>query len=211
MTAEQNKKIQKLVEKHNIPENSITYFLMLLGVGYDMEIEQIEDYLFRYPNANMIEKDLLRCCLFFGFEPSVLKGDNPVQSLRDRLNHMKDRCKRYDIVFQKLGVTLEDAEGQPSLRLTTFSEGNPSTFYSQVIERIMENKQFSAAQLEQLTKAVELSMPEDEILKFAEPDKTPLQMEKYIEFYMLRTNQDQKKSKKMSLMTRIFGKEKNDE
>ncbi len=210
MTAEQNNKIQVLKEKHDIQENSIPYFLMLLGVGYDMDIEQIEEYLFSNPKANMIEKDLLRCCLFFGFEPSILNGDNPVQCLKDTLKDLKDRCRRYDLVFQKLGMTLEEAEDPSSLPLTSAEESKPA-FYSQVIERIMENNQFSAAQLDQLTKAAKLSMPESEILRFADPDKTPLQMEKYIEFYMLRTNLDQKKGKKMTLMERLFRKEKGNE
>lgn len=210
MTAEQNNKIQVLKEKHDIQENSIPYFLMLLGVGYDMEIKQIEEYLFSNPKANMIEKDLLRCCVFFGFETSVLNGDNPVQCLKDTLKDQKDRCRRYDLVFQKLGMTLEEAEDLSSLPLTSAEECKPA-FYSQVIERIMENKQFSAAQLDQLTKAAKISMPESEILKFADPDKTPLQMEKYIEFYMLRMNQDPKKGKKMTLMKRLFRKEKGNE
>lgn len=205
MTAEQNKKIQELTDTHKIPENSIPYFLMLLGVGYDMEKEQIEKYLFGDPKANMIEKDLMRCCLIFGFEPSLLKSDNPVQSLKDKLKNLRDRCSRYDTVFQELGLTLEEVEQQSSLQLIP-AEKNEPAFYSRVIERIMSNKQFNAAQMEQLTKAVKISMPENEILKFADPDKTPLQMEKYIEFYLLRTKQDQKKEQKMSFLARIFRK-----
>lgn len=211
MTAEQNNKILVLKEKHELQENSISYFLMLLGVGYDMDIEQIEEYLFCHSKANMIEKDLLRCCLLFGLEPSILKRDNPVQCMKDILKNMQDRCRRYDMVFQKLGMSLEEAEEQSSPTVLS-DRTDKSAFYSQVIERIMENKQFSAAQLEQLTKAVKISMPESEILKFADPDKTPLQMEKYIEFYLLRTKQKQKKNKIMTLIAQILGrKEKNNE
>lgn len=202
MTNEQNSKLKELMEKHHFLENSVPYFLMLLGIGCDMETGQIEDYLFHDPKANMIQKDLRRLCLLLGFPLSILESEHPIQDLKTMLQEVLDKCKRYDLVFQKYGMTLEEVEN--GMFLPPVSTERKSDFYPQLLKRIMENRQFTSAQLDQLIKAVELSMPEEEILKFADPDKTSQQMEKYIEFYQLRIRLQPKDRKTNGWIQRLW-------
>ena len=61
---------------------------------------------------------------------------------------------------------------------------------------------FSASQLDQVQRAVELQMPEDMILHFATPDRTPLQMARYIDFYQIQGN-DLKTESRQNLFSRI--------
>lgn len=188
MTSEQSSKLQSLLKKHNIiPKNDpdmVNYILILFGIGYGMSEEEIEGYVFS-DREKVIDKDLCRIALLLDL-PEPERDAAPEEFIRKVVKERKEQeglCQRFESLLEKSGMTLEQAEQQGSLFPDTPSSGKDR--YQEIKEKILTENGFSAAQLDQVQRAVALNMPEEVILHFATPDKTPLQMERYIDFYQM--------------------------
>lgn len=199
MTEEQNSRIKQLQKKYNLAaacdEAAVNYILLLFGIGYDMTDEEIEAYLFDKAKRKVIDKDLHRIAILFKL-PAPGNDMTPREYIQAAVQERKKReelCRRYEAVFTKLDVSLEELEKEENIRITSVPEMEQSR-YSEIKKLILEEKGFTAAQLSEITRAIRLQMPEEEILTFATPDKTPLQMVRYIEFY--RIEQEKKKQGK---------------
>ncbi len=202
MTSEQSSKLQSLLKKYNIvPKNDpdmVNYILILFGIGYGMSEEEIEGYVFS-DRGKVIDKDLCRIALLLDL-PKPGKDTAPEEFIREVVKERKEQeelCRRFESLLEKSGMTLEQAEQQGGL----FPDpaGSIKHTYQEIKEKILTESGFSAAQLDQVQRAVALNMPEEVILHFATPDKTPLQMERYIDFYQMGegNRQIQQKEKKI--------------
>lgn len=207
MTEEQNSRIKQLQKKYNFTaacdEATVNYILLLFGIGYDMPDEEIEAYLFDKEKKKIIDKDLYRIALLFKLP---VPGDDmtPREYIQEAVEERKKReelCRRYEAVFTKLGVSLEELEKEENIRITSFPEMEQSS-YSEIKKLILEEKDFTAPQLDEITRAIRLQIPEEEILRFATPYKTQLQMARYIEFYQL----EQERQNPEKLVKQVFFK-----
>lgn len=218
MTEAQSKKIQKLREIYQIKPDSYQYFFVLLGVGYGLSVKEVEDFLFFDESENMIQKDVRRICQFFEL-PVPKNTKSPELELKENVRKIAaaaERETRYRRLFEDMGVTLEEVEQGDVCLEKQVPEGNkelpPSNkmvirevaeeagnaavgHYPTVCQLILNDNRFQAAQLEQLNKAVQLHMPEKEILQFANPEKSSVQMQKYIDFWLLINGKKKTKKK----------------
>ena len=69
-------------------------------------------------------------------------------------------------------------------------EQDSSEDYEYVATVILESNELSAAQIEQIRLAVKAKIPEKKILSMIRSGKTPMEMQKTIEFYEILTGQD---------------------
>lgn len=218
MTEAQSKKIQKLREIYQIKPDSYQYFFVLLGVGYGLSVKEVEDFLFFDESENMIQKDVRRICQFFEL-PVPKNTKSPERELKENVRKIAaaaEREARYRRLFEDMGVTLEEVEqGNVGLKKEVSGEteelppsdkmvirglsektvGTAVGHYPVVCQMILNDNRFQAAQLEQLNKAVQLHMPEKEILRFADPEKSSIQMQKYIDFWLLVNGEKEKKKR----------------
>ncbi len=190
MTEEQNSRIKQLQKKYNFAatcdEATVNYILLLFGIGYDMSEEEIEAYLFDKTKKKLIDKDLCRIAMLFKL-PAPGEEMAPKEYIQTVVAEQKKReelCNRYESLFAKLGVTLEELEKEEHIRIT-FAKESEQSRYAEIKKLILEENNFTAPQLDEITKAIKLQIPEKEILHFATPDKTQLQMARYIQFYQL--------------------------
>lgn len=188
MTREQSTKLQSILKTHNItPRNdpdTINYILILFGIGYGMSEEEIEGYVFS-DREKVIDKDLCRIALLLDL-PEPERDATPEEFIQRVVKERKEQeelCQRFESLLEKSGMTLEQAEQKGGLFLNTAN--SEKSRYQEIKEKILTESGFSAAQLDQVQRAVAMNMPEEVILHFATPDKTPLQMERYIDFYQM--------------------------
>lgn len=206
MTSEQSSKLQSILRRHNIaPRNdpdTINYILIMFGIGFGMTEDEIESYVFTSDREKVIDKDLCRIAMLLEL-PEPAKDAEPEEFIRGVVKKRKEQaelCLRYEALLGQSGITLEEAEQRGGICLA--DDRTRWDRYQEIRERVLTESEFSAAQLDQVQRAVELQMPEDMILHFATPDRTPLQMARYIDFYQIQRN-DQKIESRQNLFSRI--------
>lgn len=78
-----------------------------------------------------------------------------------------------------------------------FQRKNPESGYESVMQYVIEDSDLSAAQIEQLRKAVEAGMPAEDILEMAKKRKDVMEIRRCIEFYeMMQQKGKQENAKK---------------
>lgn len=95
----------------------------------------------------------------------------------------KELLHRYEQVFKKHHMSLEDAESGDILIKNMISDAKP---YSRLYNYILNSGELSPGQLSQVMKAAKLKIPEEYIMRFAMPDIGVVQMEKAIELYQMQ-------------------------
>ena len=98
---------------------------------------------------------------------------------------------RYERIFEKYHITLEEAEAGDILIKNMVSTGKS---YSRLTNYVLNSKELSPAQLQLVLKAVKEKIPEEFILRFALPEVSAFQMEKAIEIYQIRKKAEKKHS-----------------
>jgi hypothetical protein len=158
MTTEQIALVKKLIDKHGIKGTDGEWSLIFLGVGYDLTEKQIESYL-SMETSDLMKKHEKMICLLFGIEESEISSkENPSERLRIMVeNHYRK-------------MTLEKQENK---------------HYGNVMAYILGDNNLSAAQIEQLRQAVEVGMPEKDVLEMAKNRKEVMEIRRCVEFYQM--------------------------
>lgn len=167
-----------------------------------MSEEEIERYVFSSNREKVIDKDLCRIAMLLELpEPKQeVQPEEFIQEVVKKRKEQENLCLRYEALMEQSGLTLEEAEQRGEIFLA--DDRTRQDPYQEIRERILTESGFSASQLDQVQRAVELQMPEDMILHFATPDRTPLQMARYIDFYQIQGN-DLKTESRQNLFSRI--------
>ncbi len=206
MTSEQSSKLQSILKRYNItPRNdpdTINYILIMFGIGFGMSVEDIERYVFTSNREKVIDKDLCRIAMLLELpEPKPeVQPEEFIQEVVKKRKEQENLCLRYEALMEQSGLTLEEAEQRGEICLA--DDKTRQDPYQEIRERILTESGFSASQLDQVQRAVELQMPEDMILHFATLDRTPLQMARYIDFYQIQ-GKDQKTGSRQNLFSKI--------
>lgn len=167
-----------------------------------MSEEEIERYVFSSNREKVIDKDLCRIAMLLELpEPKQeVQPEEFIQEVVKKRKEQENLCLRYEALMEQSGLTLEEAEQRGEIFLA--DDRTRQDPYQEIRERILTESGFSASQLDQVQRAVELQMPEDMILHFATPDRTPLQMARYIDFYQIQ-GKDQKTGSRQNLFSKI--------
>ena len=79
-----------------------------------------------------------------------------------------------------------------------FQKKNPESGYESVMQYVIEDSDLSAAQIEQLRKAVETGMPAEDILEMAKKRKDVMEIRRCIEFYEMMQQKGKQENVKKS-------------
>ena len=101
---------------------------------------------------------------------------------------------RYEKVMASYRVTLDDLESG-DVEIST-KDGYQKK-YQRLTSYVLETNTLSSPQLQQVIEAMRKGVPEEYILRFAKPELSAVQMEKAIEMYLLRQDNDKKIKKHM--------------
>ena len=88
-----------------------------------------------------------------------------------------------------------------------FQRKNPESGYESVMQYVIEDSDLSAAQIEQLRKAVEAGMPAEDILEMAKKRKDVMEIRRCIEFYEMM----QQKGKQENVKKKQEGEQMSEE
>jgi hypothetical protein len=174
MTTEQIALIKKLIDKHGIKGTDGEWSLIFLGVGYDLTEKQIESYL-SMETSDLMNKHEKMICLLFGIEEDESKispKENPSERLR---------------------LLFESHYGKMNLEKQT------DTDYGNVMTYILGDNNLSAAQIEQLRQAVEVGMPEKDVLEMAKNRKNVMEIRRCVEFYQMMKQRNESSPEQMKV------------
>lgn len=166
MTDKQLAMVKRLSEKYGILAESLDKTLLLLGVGYGLQEEQIEEYL-TIGEGKLMEKHMkmLRLVLEIG------KSDTDNDWDGDEITGVSG-------VYQKerLSQMLQEHYCVKSKR-----KGKKS--YEKLAQYILNSTDLSAAQIEQLRLAASAGMPEGDVMALARTGKESMEIRRCVEFY----------------------------
>lgn len=176
------------VNSNNFTEVDLRRISVMLGIELkgsadtEISLEQIKDYVHGKNEAvnNMTEvvttKEKNDGQTMDG--PRTAEGGPQMSVQIDE----EDRrlLERYQAVFEKCHITLEEAEEGNILIRNMVSGDKP---YSRLTNYVLNGKALSPAQLNIVLKAVKDKIPEEYIMRFALPEVSAIQMEKAVEIY----------------------------
>lgn len=164
MTEQQMEMIKRLSDKYKISAESIDKTLLLLGAGYGLNETQIEEYL-SMGDGKLMEKHLCMLCTVLGAEKSDVDSDidGEIEPEKDDDYHKK-----------RLEQILQEYYNPPKSKRKS---------YEKLAHYVLEAKNLSAAQIEQLRLAASTGMPEKDVLILAKAEKEPMEIKRCVEFY----------------------------
>ena len=169
MTTEQMALVKKMIQKHEIEATDAEWTLIFMGVGYGLSEQQIDSYL-AMDTTDLLAKHEKMLCILLGMDSEMQGATNEIQNSAERIQFMLENH---------------------------FQRKNPESGYESVMQYVIEDSDLSAAQIEQLRKAVEAGMPAEDILEMAKKRKDVMEIRRCIEFYeMMKQKGKQENVKK---------------
>ena len=170
MTEEQMSMMKKLIKKHGIGATDGEWLLVYLGVRYGLSEQQVDEYL-TLDTTELLLKHEQMLCVILGVD---VAPDSKIPLIENPV-------ERLQMIFKEHFYKKESESG-----------------YEKVMQYIIKDTALSAAQIEQLRKAVEAKMPSEDVLEMAQNRKDVMEIRRCIEFYeMMRQKEESKdKSKK---------------
>lgn len=169
MTTEQMALVKKLIQKHEIEATDAEWTLIFMGVGYGLSEQQIDSYLVMNTTDLLVKHEKMLCILL-GMDSEMQGATNEIQNSAERIQFMLENH---------------------------FQRKNPESCYESVMQYVIEDSDLSAAQIEQLRKAVEAGMQAEDILEMAKKRKDVMEIRRCIEFYeMMQQKGKQENAKK---------------
>ena len=170
MTEEQMNMMKKLIKKHEIGATDGEWSLVYLGVRYGLSEQQIDEYL-TLDTTELLLKHEKMLWIILGVD---VAPDSKIPLIENPV-------ERLQMIFKEHFYKKESESG-----------------YEKVMQYIIKDTALSAAQIEQLRKAVEAKMPSEDVLEMAQNRKDVMEIRRCIEFYeMMRQKEESKdKSKK---------------
>lgn len=174
MTTEQMALVKKLIQKHEIEATDAEWTLIFMGVGYGLSEQQIDSYLVMN-TTDLLAKHEKMLCILLGMDSETQGATNEIQNPAERIQFMLENH------FQR--KKLESG-------------------YESVMQYVIEDSDLSAAQIEQLRKAVEAGMPAEDILEMAKKRKDVMEIRRCIEFYEMMQQKGKQENVKKSRRTK---------
>lgn len=141
MTEEQMTLIKTLIKKHGISATDGEWTLVFLGACYGLTEKQIASYL-TADTSDLLAKHEKMLCILFGIEP---ESNGEIQRMENPAERLQMILAEYLAHNQSVGN--QSKQG-----------------YEEVLEYVIRDTGLSAAQIEQLRKAVEVKMPAEDVL-----------------------------------------------
>lgn len=170
MTTEQMALVKKLIQKHEIEATDAEWTLIFMGVGYGLSEQQIDSYLVMN-TTDLLAKHEKMLCILLGMDSETQGATNEIQNPAERIQFMLENH---------------------------FQRKKPESGYESVMQYVIRDTGLSAAQIEQLRKAVEAKMPAEDVLEMAKNRKDVMEIRRCIEFYemMEKEQEPHEKAKK---------------
>ena len=169
MTIEQMALVKKLIQKHEIEATDAEWTLIFMGVGYGLSEQQIDSYLVMNTTDLLVKHEKMLCILL-GMDSEMQEATNEIQNPAERIQLMLENH---------------------------FQRKKSESGYESVMQYVIEDSDLSAAQIEQLRKAVEAGMQAEDILEMAKKRKDVMEIRRCIEFYeMMQQKGKQENAKK---------------
>ena len=169
MTIEQMALVKKLIQKHEIEATDAEWTLIFMGVGYGLSEQQIDSYLVMNTTDLLVKHEKMLCILL-GMDSEMQGATNEIQNPAERIQLMLENH---------------------------FQRKKSESGYESVMQYVIEDSDLSAAQIEQLRKAVEAGMQAEDILEMAKKRKDVMEIRRCIEFYeMMQQKGKQENAKK---------------
>ena len=148
MTEEQMTLIKTLIKKHGISATDGEWTLVFLGASYGLTEKQIASYLIA-DTSDLLAKHEKMLCILFGIEPES----------NGEIQRMENPAERLQMLLAEYLAHNQSKQG-----------------YEEVMEYVIRDTGLSAAQIEQLRKAVEAKMPAEDVLEMAKnrKDRNPI-------------------------------------
>ena len=173
MTTEQMALVKKLIQKHEIEATDAEWTLIFMGVGYGLSEQQIDSYLVMNTTDLLVKHEKMLCILL-GMDSEMQGATNEIQNPAERIQFMLENH---------------------------FPPKKPESGYESVMQYVIEDSELSAAQIEQLRKAVEAGMPAEDILEMAKKRKDVMEIRRCIEFYEMMQQRGKQENVKKSRRT----------
>lgn len=170
MTTEQMALVKKLIQKHEIEATDAEWTLIFMGVGYGLSEQQIDSYLVMN-TTDLLAKHEKMLCILLGMDLETQGTTNEIQNPAERIQLMLENH---------------------------FQRKKPESGYESVMQYVIEDSDLSAAQIEQLRKAVEAGMPAEDILEMAKKRKDVMEIRRCIEFYEMMQQKGKQENVKKS-------------
>lgn len=170
MTTEQMALVKKLIQKHEIEATDAEWTLIFMGVGYGLSEQQIDSYLVM-DTTDLLVKHEKMLCILLGMDSEMQGATNEIQNPAERIQFMLENY---------------------------FQRKKPESGYESVMQYVIEDSDLSAAQIEQLRKAVEAGMPAEDILEMAKKRKDVMEIRRCIEFYEIMQQKGKQENVKKS-------------
>lgn len=170
MTTEQMALVKKLIQKHEIEATDAEWTLIFMGVGYGLSEQQIDSYLVM-DTTDLLVKHEKMLCILLGMDSEMQGATNEIQNPAERIQFMLENY---------------------------FQRKKPESGYESVMQYVIEDSDLSAAQIEQLRKAVEAGMPAEDILEMAKKRKDVMEIRRCIEFYEMMQQKGKQENVKKS-------------
>ena len=171
MTEGQMSMMKKLIKKHRIGATDGEWSLVYLGVRYGLSEQQIDEYL-TLDTTELLIKHEKMLCIIFGVDVAP----------DSKIPLVEKPVERLQMIFKVHFYKKESESG-----------------YEKVMQYIIKDTALSAAQIEQLRKAVEAKMPSEDVLEMAQNRKDVMEIRRCIEFYeMMRQKEESKDKSKRS-------------
>lgn len=170
MTTEQMALVKKLIQKHEIEATDAEWTLIFMGVGYGLSEQQIDSYLVM-DTTDLLVKHEKMLCILLGMDSEMQGATNEIQNPAERIQFMLENY---------------------------FQSKKPESGYESVMQYVIEDSDLSAAQIEQLRKAVEAGMPAEDILEMAKKRKDVMEIRRCIEFYEIMQQKGKQENVKKS-------------
>ena len=170
MTTEQMALVKKLIQKHEIEATDAEWTLIFMGVGYGLSEQEIDSYLVMN-TTDLLTKHEKMLCILLGMDSEMQGATNEIQNPAERIQFMRENH---------------------------FQRKKPESGYESVMQYVIEDSDLSAAQIEQLRKAVEAGMPAEDILEMAKKRKDVMEIRRCIEFYEMMQQKGKQENVKKS-------------
>ena len=170
MTTEQMALVKKLIQKHEIEATDAEWTLIFMGVGYGLSEQQIDSYLVMNTTDLLVKHEKMLCILL-GMDSETQGTTNEIQNPAERIQLMLEN---------------------------QFKRKKSESGYESVMQYVIEDSDLSAAQIEQLRKAVETGMPAEDILEMAKKRKDVMEIRRCIEFYEMMQQKGKQENVKKS-------------
>lgn len=171
MTKEQMDVAKRLMEKYGIKITDAECSLIFLGIGYGLMEQQIEQYL-KLDTSDLLEKHAKMLCMIFGME-------NNDEDNADIYRLIENPVERLEYVLRQHFMVKESDKR-----------------YDSVMQFIIRDSELTAAQIEQLRQAVEVGMPEKNVMEMAMKQKDVMEMRRCIEFYEMMQHTEKRRTKR---------------